>query len=85
MRIAALEKQIKIKESEAKEIKDPVQAATTTAELTKLRGELAKLQAAATKSETTKSGAKAQESSATETRQAEFDVDKPEDDTSVWV
>jgi len=73
MRIAALEKQIKIKESEAKENKDTVQAAATTAEL-------AKLQAAAAKSETT-----AQDSSAATSRQAEFDTDAPADDTSAWV
>lgn len=80
VRIAALEKQIKTKVTEAKESKDPVQSATIAAELGKLRAELARLQDAANKSE-----AKEQESSSAASRQAEFDKEAAADETGFTV
>jgi hypothetical protein len=79
-RIAALEKQIKTKETEAEENKDPVQAATIAAEIAQLQTEIASLQAAANKSE-----AKEQESSSAASRQAEFDKEAPADKTGFWI
>lgn len=77
--IAALEKQIVAKETEAEENEDQLKAATLAAELATLKAELARLQAAEKKTEAT------QETKSEASRQAEFDKEAPSDSPGYWV
>lgn len=78
--VAALEKEIAAKETEAQENKDPVKAASIAAELASLRAELAKLKAADRKSEV-----KETESSGSALQQAGLVSDTSDEKPGFWV